>query len=277
MCIEFISVIIPVYNAQSTIIESINSVVNECESIPFNWELILIDDGSTDSSVEYIQEYIQQSEYASSIRLITQANQGVAAARNRGMEIAKGTFIAFNDSDDRWLPGKMKEQMTFLMSHLEVDMVCGCHGIDKFPNYLKKMTDVTRITIQDMVFKNYCSPPTVVFRSKVLEKTGLFDEIMRNGGEETSLFFPMTYYCHCVLLNRKVAESISGKLHWGQSGLSGNLINMEKGRLRNLKMAYKKGYISFFLYCCAFFFSIVKFLRRECIQQCRKLKNRVRI
>lgn len=91
-----ISVIIPLYNKESSIRRSIGSVLAQSFQ---NFEIIVVDDGSTDRSVEYL-ESIKDSR----IRLIRQKNQGVSVARNRGIKEAKGEFIALLDADDEWSP-----------------------------------------------------------------------------------------------------------------------------------------------------------------------------
>lgn len=94
---ELVSIIVPVYNAKKFIIDTLNSVINQTYT---NWELILVDDMSTDNSVEIIDEY-KKNHPNKNIRLIKLKKKGMAAgARNRGIEEAKGKYIAFLDADD---------------------------------------------------------------------------------------------------------------------------------------------------------------------------------
>ena len=265
------SIVIPVYNSEKTIVKSIESVISESAVNPYDWELILVDDGSKDKSVDLIQNYMEISPYKDRIRLIRQQNSGAAAARNTGIKAATGDFVSFNDSDDVWLAGKLKMQMEYLINHPEVDMVGGAYELEKFPSTFKKLGEITRIKITDIIKKNYFSPPTVIIRKKILDDTGLlFDDSMRTGGEEGSLFYPLTYYGNCVLINKKVAESILHKAQWGASGLSGNIIAMEKGVIRNKKMAYKNGYISLPVFIGVYLLSYVKAARRIVIRMFRK-------
>lgn len=256
-----ISVIIPVYNASGTIKACVDSVVADLITTLYSWEIILVDDGSKDDSLAKLTQYKKLSDYKENIFIIAQHNQGAAIARNTGMKAARGTFIAFNDSDDRWLPGKMKLQMAYLSNHPSVGMVAGVYGRNKV-TIIKDIGRESIITIKDQMFKNYFSPPCVVFRRSVLEKTGGFHSRMRYA-EEGYFFNNMVYYFPCVLLNVKVAQSITHKELWGDSGLSGNLWGMEKGELFNLREAYKAGFISFGLYGCATAFSLLKYFRRR--------------
>jgi teichuronic acid biosynthesis glycosyltransferase TuaG len=100
-----VSVIMPAYNAASTIAESIGSVV--AQSYP-NWELIVVDDGSTDDTASVVAGL---GLAPSKLCVITQENAGVGAARNRAIEEAHGELIAFLDADDVWKPERLERQV----------------------------------------------------------------------------------------------------------------------------------------------------------------------
>ncbi|WP_421622120.1 glycosyltransferase [Alkalilimnicola ehrlichii] len=109
-----VSVVMPAYNASAYIRQAIDSVL--AQDYPAV-ELIVVDDGSTDDTVARVQAYGDR------VRLLTQANQGSGAARNQGLEAARGEYIAFLDSDDVWLPGKLTAQVAYLERHPDVDLV----------------------------------------------------------------------------------------------------------------------------------------------------------
>lgn len=264
-----LSVIIPVYNSQETIVESVDSVVRECVSNPYSWELILVDDGSADNSAELVTDYIERSAVGGQIRFIRQTNGGAAVARNTGLRIAKGEFIAFNDSDDKWLEGKLALQISYLTEHTDVMMVAGIFGSDNMSS-LKTINEPTVITIKDQVLKNYFSPPTTIIRSSILKESGLFNEKMRYA-EEGYFFNNITYYGKAVLLNKCVTEPLTPKERWGDNGLSGNLVKMEQGELYNIYSAYRFKYISLLMYIFATCFSIAKFVRRLILSKYKKL------
>lgn len=266
-----ISIVIPVYNSADTIVEAMDSVVRECVANPYRWELILVDDGSKDSSVELIEQYLRTSNSREQIELIKQPNGGAAVARNTGIRAAKGEFIAFNDSDDRWLPGKLRLQMDYLKTNEDVDMLGCVYGVDNFQKgSWIKLDYVTKILISYQVSKNYFSPPTVIFRKSATAKSGLFNEKLRYS-EEGYFFNNMVYHNNCVFMQKAVAEPITSKMRWGDNGLSGNLIKMEQGELFNIKAAYKMGHISVGRYIFAMCFSLAKFTRRWMISKYRKL------
>jgi len=258
-----IFVIIPMYNASQTIEQCLDSIIKQ--TFIANYQVIVINDGSTDSSLNVLQSYVLNHKYPNfNFTIINQSNQGAACARNAGLLAANGDWIAFLDSDDQWLPEKTQIQMNYLLTHTDVDMVAGIFDNDRV-NKIKCMGEENLITIRDQVLKNYFSPQTVLFRRSILERTGLFNPNMRYA-EEGFFFNNMVYHGKCVLLNQKVTESITGKKRWGENGLSGNLTKMEKGELFNIYQAHKNGYINLFLYLFAVCFSLIKFSRRILIK-----------
>ena len=263
-----LSVIIPVYNSSKTILESIQSVVSECLGSPYSWELLIIDDGSTDNSRQLIEQYIIEFSYGNKIELISQDNFGAAVARNIGLRRAKGEYIAFNDSDDRWIKGKLQLQMKYFKANPEVVLLTGIFGFDNIES-IKKIDQEMLITINDQVLKNYISPPTAMIRTSILDKSGLFCENMRYS-EEGYFFNNIVYSGKTIFLKEILAESITEKRRWGDSGLSGNLFEMEKGELFNIKMAYNNKYIGLKLFAFAYIFSIFKFFRRCLISKFMK-------
>jgi glycosyltransferase involved in cell wall biosynthesis len=92
-----ITVVIPLYNKSHTIVNTLNSVLNQSFT---NFELVIVNDGSTDNSIEIIENYFHDIR----IKVINQSNEGVSAARNRGVKEAKYNYIAFLDGDDEWFP-----------------------------------------------------------------------------------------------------------------------------------------------------------------------------
>jgi glycosyltransferase involved in cell wall biosynthesis len=265
-CLD-ISVIIPVYNAEKTINICFESVYFNFKDSKYTFEIIFINDGSTDNSLKLLEEIKNGCELF--VVIINQENLGASAARNAGLKIAKGAYIAFCDSDDRWLPDKIQMQMTYLSTHNNVDMVAGIFGNDRI-NKIKRIEKENIITIRDQIFKNYFSPPTVLFKRSILDKVGLFNPNMRYA-EEGFFFNNMVFHGKCILINQKVTESITGKKRWGERGLSGNLIKMEQGELFNIYQAYKNNYISLPLYLCAVCFSMIKFYRRVSIKYVRNI------
>lgn len=125
-----ISVIIPAYNTKKYIKEAIESVVNQTYN---DWELIIVDDGSTDDTGNICDLYADND---SRIRVIHRENGGVSRARNYGLDIAKGKYIVFLDSDDI-LPLDALERMIVIAKDTDADIVCGCYEMFK-DGYFKR-------------------------------------------------------------------------------------------------------------------------------------------
>jgi glycosyltransferase involved in cell wall biosynthesis len=119
-----VSVIVPFYNTSAQFMrEAIESVLQQ--SYPY-WEILLVDDGSTDTSTRIARYYT--SLYPDRIRYLEHdehQNRGASAARQLGIQFARGLYIAFLDSDDVWLPNKLEEQVGILDQHPEVGMLYG--------------------------------------------------------------------------------------------------------------------------------------------------------
>lgn len=104
-----VSIITPVYNSEDVLSEMIESVLNQKYK---TFEHILIDDSSTDRSAEIINKYASQDKRIKYVKL--KENSGAAVARNTGLEIANGNYIAFLDCDDKWHSEKLKTQLRFM-------------------------------------------------------------------------------------------------------------------------------------------------------------------
>lgn len=138
---NFVSIIVPVYRVEKYLNECVNSLVNQSYA---NCEIILVDDGSDDKCPELCD---QLALIYNNIKVIHQKNKGQAAARNAGLEIANGDFIAFCDSDDRYKPD-MIEKMIKIAINKNVDLVIS--GFETFPN--------GKITIPGFITNSVCTP-----------------------------------------------------------------------------------------------------------------------
>jgi len=110
--LPLVSIIMPCYNADRYIIQSIESVLAQTYQ---NWELLITDDGSTDNSAEIIKKYCDQDDRISFIGL--KNNQGTAIARNCSIKRSKGRFVAFLDSDDVWKSNKLEKQVNYMLGN----------------------------------------------------------------------------------------------------------------------------------------------------------------
>src|ERR1700752_3699749 len=108
---HLVSIIIPCYNAEKYIDRSIESILNQTYK---DFEIIIINDGSTDNSEEVIKKYLTLD---NRVKYLKQVNQGVSATRNKGIELAKGEILAFLDSDDVWEPENLEIKVDALLNN----------------------------------------------------------------------------------------------------------------------------------------------------------------
>jgi glycosyltransferase involved in cell wall biosynthesis len=165
----WVSIIIPAYNSATFITRAIRSALDQ--DYPEK-EIIVVNDGSTDHTQQVLESF------GPSIRVINQTNAGAAVARNTGIEQSRGEFIAFLDSDDQWLPGRLRKCVQPMLDHPEIGLTF-CHSIRKIPDGHEDIRGQAfdRIRIYPrLIWPSYyqCTPATTVRRA-VLEKTGLFN------------------------------------------------------------------------------------------------------
>jgi len=170
------SIIIPAYNAQNHIGRAIESVLNQ--DFP-DWEMIIINDGSTDNTKNIILSYI--SKYPDiRIKLINQLNMGIAAARNSGIRNSRAEFIAFLDADDIWYKGKLEAVSNILMKSKNVDVVCHDEYIVEENTNLRRRAyygPKKLCNYFDLLFKgNILSTSATTIRRERLLEAGLFSE-----------------------------------------------------------------------------------------------------
>src|SRR5687768_199170 len=109
-----VSVIIPTYNSGSLVVQAVEGVLAQTRQAE---EVIVVDDGSTDDTAERLQQFGER------IRVVRQANGGVATARNAGLRASSGDLVAFLDADDAWHPQKLERQIALLQQHPEFGLL----------------------------------------------------------------------------------------------------------------------------------------------------------
>ena len=179
-----ISVVIPLYNKEKQIAHTIQSVFNQTFQ---DFEVVIVDDGSTDESAAEVEKFCD-----SRIRLIHQENAGVAAARNRGIEEAKGDLIAFLDADDEWKPEYLATQYHLSQKYPDCN-VFACNY--EFRNIEGKVTPTIirklPFTGEEGILSNYfevasCSHPplwtsSIVVKKQAIQAIGGFPVGIRSG------------------------------------------------------------------------------------------------
>ena len=247
-----VTVIIPTYNDSKHIIHSVNSVLNQSFK---DYEIIVIDDGSTDDTKSVLTSYVESGQ----IIYLYQANSGQSIARNNGINNSNGIYIAFIDSDDEWTDkDKLKKQVDFLNDNLDYVMV-GTSGVItneskiKIIDYIVPESDFS--IRQSILIKNPFIQSSVVIRKNILIEVGLFPYREDINAEDYSLwlrlglkgkFFnlinPMTSY----MLREGNTSSLKKKDILKDNI---NLIKKYKNNYPNYRKSLLFAYGKFFIYC----------------------------
>jgi glycosyltransferase involved in cell wall biosynthesis len=163
-----VSVIIPVYNGERYLVEAVESVQQQGYQ-PL--EIIIVDDGSTDSTASIA------TSFQGDVRYVHQPNGGPAAARNRGLKLARGDVIAFLDADDLWAPNKLSVQVDCLLKHPHIG-----YTLARRRDFLEPGTDRPSWLRKELLLKDHVGfLPTLVARRRVFEQVGVFDPRYRIG------------------------------------------------------------------------------------------------
>lgn len=219
-----ISVIIPTYNCAQYLPITIKSVIEQTYQ---DWEIIIIDDGSTDNTVEVVKPYL----FYNNIHFIRQHNQGPAAARNLGIAKATGKYVAFLDADDLWDKRKLELQLAFasesntgivlssIIRFQDSPSESNCYGLTEPPQYINAINYFESIVnIDDRHMANFC---TALIPKTALIDIGCYDTSLTTA-EDWDLWLrlastqkyrfinilqPLVYY-------RKHPESLTRKYHF---------------------------------------------------------------
>ncbi len=154
------------FNSEAFISETINSVINQTY---LNWELLLVDDGSHDKTIEIANRYIAEN---NKIKLFKNAtNQGAAISRNKGIKASKGDYIAFLDADDLWKPNKLETQITFMQTENCDICFSSYEQMDEAGKPLNKLVKaLPELTYKKYLKSNYIGNLTGIYNAKVLGK-----------------------------------------------------------------------------------------------------------
>ena len=173
MLADAISIIIPTFNRSDTIERSINSILEQ-DYPKQKLEIIVVDDGSQDNTLSILTRY----QHTNNIRILRQENKGVSSARNLGLKHAKYSWIAFLDSDDYWMPKKLKYQIKLL--NQDQRLVCHTQEIwirnGKKVNQCKHHQKFGGYTFEKNLPLCAMSPSSILIHRSIFESVGNFDE-----------------------------------------------------------------------------------------------------
>lgn len=190
--------ILPVYNGAGYLDEAIQSVINQNF---INWELMIIDDGSTDNSFEIAGAYSAKDERIQLLQHENKENRGVSASRNLGVERSKGQWIAFLDADDYWYENKLEEVHQVILKHDKLAIIYSSadvletafSGTVKKDKYKSGFPGLLKNPFLKTLGGLSSATPSVVMRKDVFEKAGGFNENF-TFSEDTLLFHSALLY-----------------------------------------------------------------------------------
>jgi glycosyltransferase involved in cell wall biosynthesis len=234
-----VSVILPTYNRAWILKEAIDSVLAQDFK---DFELIVVDDGSTDDTGQILDSYDQD------LMVLHQSNRGVSAARNRGIDAAAGRLIAFLDSDDLWLPRKLTTQVNFFNSNPaavinQTEEIWIRNGVRVNPK-------TRHHKFSGMIFEKslalcLVSPSAVMMKRSLFEEVGLFDEDLP-ACEDYDLWLRISWRYPVDLIETPLIIKRGG--HTDQLSKAPGL---DKFRIQSLKKIIERGQLDDNLYQAA--------------------------
>lgn len=269
-----VSILVPVKNGKRYIAETVDSILGQDYE---NFELIIVDDGSTDFDYKSLESLDPR------IKVQRTTGLGVSAARNLGLAVAQGDFIAFNDADDVWFPGKLKAQIEYLKKHPQTGVVFGkfikWHPSAKgsFPEAATLSTDCTGLVDCDparsgwiytrLVMGLLVGMNTALIRRQIYEQVGGFDESLSKGEDYDFWLrcsqitemdclngFVALYRIHDASAMSRLEDSnnlrdllISARARWGLTNPDGLAISARQFRKRVAKTDFDHAYKHYWL------------------------------
>lgn len=235
---SLISVVMPIYCGERTLVKSMNSVLSqEVESM----EVIALDDGSRDASWQIVTEFRDKRLVA-----VQHANRGLAATLNRGIELAQGTFIARQDQDDLVLPGRLKKQLDYLESNPDVAMVgtwAQIYSEDQPTDRYHRHPCTSEALRLELLFDNPFVHSSVMVRANVLREVGGYcEDKSRQPPEDYELWsriarkYPVANLPEVLTIYREMPSSMS------RTGVSPFLKNVVRIATENLQAILEPDY-----------------------------------
>lgn len=217
-----VSAIIVTYNRAAFLKEAIDSVLAQTyfQKNPGDWELLVIDDGSTDGTRELVESYCQRSE---NIKYHYTEHRGVSLARNLGLNLAQGEFIAFLDSDDLWLKEKIQVQLSYLKAFPEA-MFCLTEEIwirhGRRVNQARKHQKYSGWVLDKVLPLCLLSLSSAMFKRRMFDEIGQFDESLPvcedyDLGIRIALRYPYHFLSSPLIIKRGGHPDQLSRKYWG--------------------------------------------------------------
>ena len=228
-----VSVILPTYNRAAMLCEAIESVRAQTY---LDWELIVVDDGSTDETPQAVAGFAREDVR---IRLIRQENRRLPEARNSGIRASQGRYVAFLDDDDLWVPEKLALQMRQMESAPQLGLSYTLsYNVDRKGRLYRVWPDHPGLTYTELFERNFIPCSSVLIRRACLDVAGVFDPSLRRAADydlwlRVAREFSVAYVPYPLLIYRRhganatsdpwenyQADLIILRRHWRDGGLA---------------------------------------------------------
>jgi glycosyltransferase involved in cell wall biosynthesis len=206
-----VSIVIPAYNAMTYLPDTLASVFQQTFS---DFEVLLVDDGSTDR----LQTWVAQTLSDRRVKLISQSNQGLSAARNTGITHSQSEYIAFLDADDLWHPTKLAQQVQWLDAHPTIGLIYNQTAqIDAAGTPTGRVlgSAIAGNILPQMLQRNIIDcPSSVVVRRQCFDRVGLFDRTLRSVEDwdmwiRIAAVYPFAVICQPLVYYRQHPSNMS--------------------------------------------------------------------
>lgn len=228
-----VSIIIPVYNASKFVAETIKSVVNQNFE---DWELIVVDDGSTDSTSTVLEQFSNHTK----IEIISVENSGVSQARNFGYDKSKGEYIAYLDSDDVWLENNLELKVRYLEENKDLGLVHS--DVEIVDEHSKRTGDILigkeGDILEDLLLWNgTCvpGPSSILVRRSAIEEVGGFNPELSTAADQEFFFRVSAKY----KIGRVPKITSQYRIH--SMNMHQNIKKMESDHILTYRLAEKNG------------------------------------
>lgn len=211
-----VSVIMPTWNSSRYVASSIKSILEQTYT---NWELIITDDCSTDNTMSIVRDFAERDKR---IRVLSnQKNSGAGIARTNSISAARGRYIAFCDSDDRWTPNKLERQLDFMRSKNVALCFAPYYSCDSRDQYLGYISAPQRVNLFQMMCDNKIGFLTAIYDTALLGKHPMPTQRKR---QDHAMLLNLLKICHFAY---SVQEPLAHyRIHSGN--MSGNKISLIK-------------------------------------------------
>ena len=194
---ELVSIIIPVYNSENLIINTLKSIK---EQLYFNWECIIVDDGSTDRGIEIIEEFIKNDTRFKLFLRPQNKPKGANSCRNYGFKKSSGAYINWFDSDDTMHQDFIAKKMAAFVIDKDTDLVLSktVRVQDNKEQVFENRTNLTTNLLEDYITRKVSwYMPDGMFRKEFFKEVNFFDENLKGGQDRD-------FYIKMLIMNPKV-------------------------------------------------------------------------